>query len=156
MNCAGFTTGERTDRGLGPSGLRAHPLSQAASLQRGGRAHRAASPLRAYRSHGRRPPVVLSPLLRHALGSRWFALNRKVKLPATAGGASGHGSAPWRVGWTSKRCTMGSGIALAFPKHQPRHRYYWWCSGPARPVHRPAAASRRSLQAVLPVRPRRP
>ena len=27
--------------------------------------------------------------------ARWFALNRKVKLPAAAGGASGHGSAPW-------------------------------------------------------------
>jgi Protein of unknown function (Hypoth_ymh) len=26
--------------------------------------------------------------------ARWFALNRKVKLPAAAGGASGHGSAP--------------------------------------------------------------
>src|SRR5262249_26165619 len=43
--------------------------------------------------------------------ARWFALNRKVKLPATAGGVSdGHGSAPWlsiwrSVGWTSKRCT---------------------------------------------------
>ena len=41
--------------------------------------------------------------------ARWFALNRKVKLPATAGGASnGHGPAPWlsiwrSVGWTSKR-----------------------------------------------------
>src|SRR5262249_43215850 len=47
--------------------------------------------------------------------ARWFALNRKVKLPATAGGASGgHGPAPWlsiwrSVGWTSKRCTLGSG-----------------------------------------------
>src|SRR5262244_2173648 len=47
--------------------------------------------------------------------ARWFALNRKVKLPATAGGMSGgHGPAPWlsiwrSVGWTSKRCTMGSG-----------------------------------------------
>src|SRR5262245_60355852 len=47
--------------------------------------------------------------------ARWFALDRKVKLPATAGGASGgHGPAPWlwiwrSVGWTSKRCTMGSG-----------------------------------------------
>src|SRR4051794_593913 len=27
--------------------------------------------------------------------ARWFALNRKVKLPAAAGGASGHGSTPW-------------------------------------------------------------
>src|SRR5262249_30917087 len=42
--------------------------------------------------------------------ARWFALNRKMKLPATAGGASGgHGLAPWlsiwrSVGWTSKRC----------------------------------------------------
>ena len=48
--------------------------------------------------------------------ARRFALNRKLKLPATAGGASGgHGLAPWlsiwrSVGWTSKRCTMGSGI----------------------------------------------
>src|SRR5215831_14190875 len=47
--------------------------------------------------------------------AQWFALDRKVKLPATAGGASsGHGPAPWlsiwlSVGWTSKRCTMGSG-----------------------------------------------
>src|SRR5499427_4250914 len=46
---------------------------------------------------------------------QWFALNRKVKLLATAGGVSGgHGPAPWlwiwrSVGWTSKRCTMGSG-----------------------------------------------
>jgi hypothetical protein len=40
--------------------------------------------------------------------TRWFALNRKVKLPAAAGGASG--PAPWlslwrSVGWTSNRCT---------------------------------------------------
>src|SRR5262249_3212500 len=48
--------------------------------------------------------------------ARWFALNRKVKLPATAGGASGgHGLAPWlsiwrSVGWTSKRCTNGQRI----------------------------------------------
>jgi hypothetical protein len=27
--------------------------------------------------------------------ARWFALNRKVKLPAAAGGASGHWSTPW-------------------------------------------------------------
>jgi hypothetical protein len=27
--------------------------------------------------------------------ARWFTLNRKVKLPAAAGGASGHGLAPW-------------------------------------------------------------
>src|SRR5262249_8993601 len=34
---------------------------------------------------------------------RWFALNRKVKLPAAAGGASGgHRSAPWLwAEWTS-------------------------------------------------------
>jgi hypothetical protein len=31
--------------------------------------------------------------------ARWFALNRKVKLPATAGGASGHGSTPWLSIW---------------------------------------------------------
>src|SRR5262249_54607304 len=30
------------------------------------------------------------------------------------------------VGWTSKRCTMGSGIAPAFPTHRARHRYYRW------------------------------
>src|SRR5215471_15311319 len=46
--------------------------------------------------------------------ARWFALNRKVKLPATAGGASGgHRPAPWLsiwliVGWTSKRCTWAA------------------------------------------------
>src|SRR5262249_38031906 len=46
--------------------------------------------------------------------ARWFALDRKVKLPATAGGASGgHGPAPWlsiwrSVGWTSKRCTWAA------------------------------------------------
>src|SRR5262249_22775579 len=40
--------------------------------------------------------------------ARWFALNRKMKLPATAGGASGgHGPPPclsiWRsISWTSK------------------------------------------------------
>ena len=27
--------------------------------------------------------------------ARWFALNCKLKLPAAAGGASGHGLAPW-------------------------------------------------------------
>ena len=31
--------------------------------------------------------------------ARWFALNRKVKLPAAAGGASGHGSTPWLSIW---------------------------------------------------------
>ena len=43
--------------------------------------------------------------------ARWFALNREVKLPAAAGGASGHwvglhGHRRGRsVGWSSKRCT---------------------------------------------------
>jgi hypothetical protein len=36
--------------------------------------------------------------------ARWFALNRKVKLPAAAGGASGgHGSAPWLSIWAECR-----------------------------------------------------
>jgi len=35
--------------------------------------------------------------------ARWFALNRKVKLPAAAGGASGHGSAPWLSIWREFR-----------------------------------------------------
>src|SRR5262245_43110762 len=45
--------------------------------------------------------------------ARWFALNRKMKLPATAGGASGgHGPAPWlsiwrSVGWTSQTMHHG-------------------------------------------------
>src|SRR6266853_2023961 len=34
--------------------------------------------------------------------ARWFAINRKMKLPAAAGGASGdHGSAPWQSIWRS-------------------------------------------------------
>ena len=45
--------------------------------------------------------------------ARWFALNRKVKLPAAAGGASsGHVRS---VGCTSKRCTMGSEKRARFP-----------------------------------------
>jgi non-ribosomal peptide synthetase component E (peptide arylation enzyme) len=35
--------------------------------------------------------------------ARWFALNRKVKLSAAAGGASGHGSAPWLSIWAECR-----------------------------------------------------
>src|SRR5205807_6278472 len=35
--------------------------------------------------------------------ARWFALERKVKLPAAAGGASGHGSAPWLSIWAECR-----------------------------------------------------
>jgi hypothetical protein len=36
--------------------------------------------------------------------ARWFALNRKVKLPAAAGGAPGHGSTPWLSIWAE--CTL--------------------------------------------------
>jgi hypothetical protein len=49
--------------------------------------------------------------------ARRFAFNRQMKLPTVAGGVSGgHESGPWlsiwwSVGWTSKRCTMGGGIA---------------------------------------------
>src|SRR5262249_20175326 len=58
--------------------------------------------------------------------ARWLALNRKVKLPATAGGVSGgHEPAPWlsiwrSVGWTSKRCTMASGIGRCAGWSLPR------------------------------------
>src|SRR5262249_24529422 len=39
--------------------------------------------------------------------ARWFALNRKMKLPATAGGASGgHGPAPWLSMWRSVSWAM--------------------------------------------------
>src|ERR1700730_5597424 len=54
--------------------------------------------------------------------ARWFALNHKLKLPATAGGASGgHGRGSVAVdmgesiGRTSKRCTVDNEIAPAFP-----------------------------------------
>ena len=41
--------------------------------------------------------------------ARWFTLDRKVKLPATAGGASGgHWSAPWLSAWTTQ-CRPDSG-----------------------------------------------
>src|SRR5207248_7070939 len=57
--------------------------------------------------------------------ARWFALNRKMKLPATAGGTSdGHGLAPWlsirrSVGSTSKQCTTGGGIPRPANVEQP-------------------------------------
>jgi hypothetical protein len=57
--------------------------------------------------------------------ARWFALNRKVKLPVAAGGASGHGSAPWLSIWAECRLdfkTMHHGQRKsrpAFPSHAP-------------------------------------
>jgi hypothetical protein len=46
--------------------------------------------------------------------ARWFALNREVKLSATAGGPSGgHGSAPW-LSMCAKKCWCGLMPTMAF------------------------------------------
>ena len=58
--------------------------------------------------------------------ARWFTLNRKLKLPATAGGVSGgHGSAPWLS--LSAECRVdletmhrGQWIAPRFPKRRSK------------------------------------
>jgi hypothetical protein len=58
--------------------------------------------------------------------ARWFTLNRKLKLPAAAGGVSGgHGSAPWLS--LSAECRVdletmhrGQWIAPRFPKRRSK------------------------------------
>jgi len=58
--------------------------------------------------------------------ARWFALNRKVKLPAAAGGASGHGSNSMAVDlggslrWTYRQCVMRKSVGQCKPARPSR------------------------------------
>ena len=58
--------------------------------------------------------------------ARWFALNHKVKLPATAGGASGgHGPAPWLLIWAE--CRLGfETMHHRQRNHMDNHVRSWW------------------------------